>query len=87
MRDHVMSASPELKLCWELTNGCKHSELKGYTLQQSQIVEALLSAPPLTQTYRFVPKAIFATGERLPLVEVCQNAVAFWHKFFQDAGL
>ena len=92
VRDYVMAASPDLKLCWELTNGYKHSKLKGHSLKESQIEEALLSAPPMfvpqSSVRRFVPKAVIsATRERLHVIEVCQRVLTFWQEFFERVGL
>jgi hypothetical protein len=91
IREHVKSNSPELALCWEVTNGYKHCELSGHTLRLSQIDKAMLSAPPLSPdrplAYQFVPKIKTKAGANMPAVQVFQDAVAFWRTFFGRLGL
>jgi hypothetical protein len=92
IRDYVKSKSPELTLCWELTNGYKHCELSGYSLTASQIDQATLSAPlslaPDTAlAYRFVPKIKTTAGANLPAIQVYKDALSFWDGFFKQIGL
>jgi hypothetical protein len=92
LRDHVKLHSPELTLCWEVTNGYKHCELTGYTLKMSQIDQAMLSAvsslsPDSALGYRFVPKIKTKAGANLPAGQVYKNAVSFWEGFFEQHGL
>ena len=92
IRDHVMASSPTLTLCWEITNGYRHCELKGHTMTASQIDRAALSAPsnwppnhPLA--YRFVPKIKTKAGANLPVLDVYKDALAYWEAFLTGVGL
>jgi hypothetical protein len=92
IRDHIMANSPELKLCWEVTNGYKHCELIGHTRTLSQIERAALSAPsslppdhPLG--YRFVPKIKTKAGANIPALDVYNDALAFWETFLTGMGI
>jgi hypothetical protein len=91
IRDYVKANSPELTLCWEITNGYKHCELDGYTLKASQIDQAMLSAPlslpPDTAlAYRFVPKIKTKAGGNFPALQVYKDALSFWEGFFNKLG-
>jgi hypothetical protein len=92
IRDYVKAKSPEVTLCWELTNGYKHCELTGYTLAASQIDQATLSAvsslsPNTALAYRFVPKVKTKADANLPALGVYKDALSFWERFFKQLGL
>ncbi len=91
IRDHVKRQSPELTLCWELTNGAKHYELKGYTKKVAQINDAGLSVPAalpsIGRTHSFVAKVKLTGGVSLKAVDVYQKALAFWDSFFKSVGI
>jgi hypothetical protein len=92
IRDYVKSKSPDLTLCWELTNGYKHCELTGHTLTVAQIDQATLSSvsslPPDTAlAHRFVPKIKTKAGGNLPALKVYKDALSFWEGLFKQLGL
>jgi hypothetical protein len=90
IRNHVKARSGALTLCWEVTNGYKHCELRGFTRNASQINHADVSAasdPRHALAYRFVPKIRTNAGDNLSAVQAYKDALSFWNNFFNRLGI
>jgi hypothetical protein len=94
---YVRDRSPELTLCWELTNKSKHLKLTGFLATQSQVSDMMVSVPsslppssprqglpaiPTIKAYSVIPKVKTDAGANLRVVDVYRGALAYWQQFF-----
>lgn len=102
LQDYVRRGSPELTLCWELTNKSKHLKLTGVLATRSQVSDMMVSVPssrqsdsphaglpaiPQTKAYSVSPKVKTGAGANLSAQHVYRGALLFWQTFFQQHGL
>jgi hypothetical protein len=85
---HIESASPELKLCHEVTTRDKHHTLEHkYWTDSAQVTDAMLSAPlawPTNSSSTMFRPKIKTDMLNLEAINVYRKALQFWDEFFQQ---
>lgn len=96
LRDFALK-NHDLAICHDLANGSKHLELDNPQATQSpgpiaptssgssQGMAAVTSAPPPYE--RFVAKVVMPNGDRVPVLEVYDRALAYWDNLFTTHNL